>query len=1417
MKAEKAKMSKKIKKFVLNRHSGGHLTAASKLFCGKALYLLLILFLSIALFAGLIFTVGGGSNGFLQDNQINVSAVSSTPNNTSGSWITNNRYASGFAGGSGTESDPYQIATAAQLAYLSYTIANNLVPYQQETSTSGDNITDIWKRYYSNKYFVLTANIDLSAYYWEPIGWMTAESKTNGDTDYTQTTFYAFSGSFDGQDYEISGLCLTPKISTNENIEYKGRGLFGCIVGTSRTDNIIQNIRIVDSYIETTEDYFGSIVGWVDVVTVKNCYNSSQISGGSYVGGLFGRAAGANIYDCINEGVVNGSYYVGGIAGNQFSSSSISMSFCSNSGQITGHYGVGGIAGIGFRIYDCFNTGSINQTANSASSGCGGIAGNAASSTSIIERCYNSGQVASSGKHTGGILGYASLAASQYINIYDCYNTGKLSGDDAVGGIVGEAREWAGAKISIARCYNTGSISGSSQIGGIAGIIYKAGGDASISQCLNIGSVSGSSHRGAILGEDDLLLFQKMTFTNNRYGGASSNISPVDGGSQSGCTMLSTLDTDMKTQEFFSTNYSTWDFGSVWEFRPSENEGYPVFKRFGTKQIIFDPQGGNINLIDVEGLPYSTHFYFYNHTYTYSVNGLKIDYDTSSYFLKINSTTFVNNNTNLPSAILGSLTAGDIYRTQYEYVSGENGSGVGIFVIEAGNASFGNISTRNYSDIAMPLSGQRNGAITISTAAQTEGAVIKNWFWNGEVSSNFSSFKDYTIRVTTTNETHAGQSRTIEVDDYMYAVSVPYKDGAIFKGYYTSPNGEGTCYFDEYGRCINQPREDVVLYAYWEDTWLMHAASSFAGGSGTQSAPYEIATAEQLALLTYNVYNGVGAQDGYVYVDTYFKQIADIDLSTYPWVPIGVYYNLDGVLTDFNFAGNFDGGGYTISGIELVEVTGEAYNRRGLFGRVNGEIGGGEIKNINITNSNITGGSYVGGLVGYAGANAIITNCSVNATVTGSSDYVGGIVGNSVGTSVTSCMAQGAVTGGGSTGGIMGEGSAQISNCYNTASVKGSPAGGIVGNGSAYVSYSYNYGLVSANKPNYEAGGIAGINLNMIQYCGNYAKVSGLSSSSIGGIVGVSDGCDVYYCTNTGDVLGSGVSTAGGIVGHLYDGDVVACYNSASSVGDSQTSSTSATGGIVGGMEDACIISGCASSSVLTGMSVGGIVGAVNSGSHQIQQCVYTGIIKVTASYTMIGGIVGVILEDCEILIDLCFVKAIMLNTLADDANTYAGGIVGVVVPALDIGFAKISRSGAVVGTISGLLDTESSIIKIYPFACNTATGYNMPVESSYSIISNPQDPDNGYGYVAYAEEYEQPFDGSFGVNIDKYGWESFASGEPLDTISSVEIGLPLPIGTYAIAQFGSTDGGDIIMRVEEFAGAIGQPVTHVNTNGSYT
>ena len=75
-----------------------------------------------------------------------------------------------FAGGSGTEEDPWQIETVEQLAYLASTV--------NDGSKSG----------YMGAYFALTADLDMTGVDWTPIGNM-------ADMENYTTLFL---GSFDG-------------------------------------------------------------------------------------------------------------------------------------------------------------------------------------------------------------------------------------------------------------------------------------------------------------------------------------------------------------------------------------------------------------------------------------------------------------------------------------------------------------------------------------------------------------------------------------------------------------------------------------------------------------------------------------------------------------------------------------------------------------------------------------------------------------------------------------------------------------------------------------------------------------------------------------------------------------------------------------------------------------------------------------------------------------------------------------------------------------------------------------------------------------------------------------------------------------------------------------------------------------------
>lgn len=197
--------------------------------------------------------------------------------------------------GAGTSSNPYQIATAEQLAQLA-------------TWVNDGNTT------YNDKYYIQTANIDLSAYSnWVPIG-----------------IGNYFSGSYDGNGFAIYKL--------NQSTIYAG--LFQRLSGT------IKNLGIESGIIDGTNSYacaFASLMRG----TIIGCYNKATIisSGGttatSFLGGISSIAySDSTIENCVNFGqiiqnsVTTGIKYSSGIAGTNLAGSTISK--CLATGIIGG-------------------------------------------------------------------------------------------------------------------------------------------------------------------------------------------------------------------------------------------------------------------------------------------------------------------------------------------------------------------------------------------------------------------------------------------------------------------------------------------------------------------------------------------------------------------------------------------------------------------------------------------------------------------------------------------------------------------------------------------------------------------------------------------------------------------------------------------------------------------------------------------------------------------------------------------------------------------------------------------------------------------------------------------------------------------------------------------------------------------------
>lgn len=167
-----------------------------------------------------------------------------------------------FADGTGTESDPYQISTGAELAWLAAQV------------NAGTN--------YSGEYFTLTSDIRLNA---DDVP--TANENPNSWTP-IGTSRRKFAGTFDGQGYTISGLYIN-KASTYQ-------GLFGHIT----KDAVIRNLIVTGKVDAVKQTNVGGIVGaTVNGATVQNCGFYGAVTakpGVTTTGGVVGAGKALNCW-----------------------------------------------------------------------------------------------------------------------------------------------------------------------------------------------------------------------------------------------------------------------------------------------------------------------------------------------------------------------------------------------------------------------------------------------------------------------------------------------------------------------------------------------------------------------------------------------------------------------------------------------------------------------------------------------------------------------------------------------------------------------------------------------------------------------------------------------------------------------------------------------------------------------------------------------------------------------------------------------------------------------------------------------------------------------------------------------------------------------------------------------------------------
>ena len=194
----------------------------------------------------------------------------------------------------------YLIQSETDLAFLSWTIYNDN-PFG---GSSNKESSGSYNYFYSGITFKQTKNLDLSAYYWQPIGIIYTREGTPRSC--------SFSGKYDGGDYTVSGV-YTPA-GTGDGYSYQG--LFGIVAALDSIQQlaILQNIGVIDSFIQGLSNV-GGVVGSAKNSTITNCYNTGTVSGEDGVGGVVGNIGG-DINNCYNTGTVSGAGdRVGGVAG----------------------------------------------------------------------------------------------------------------------------------------------------------------------------------------------------------------------------------------------------------------------------------------------------------------------------------------------------------------------------------------------------------------------------------------------------------------------------------------------------------------------------------------------------------------------------------------------------------------------------------------------------------------------------------------------------------------------------------------------------------------------------------------------------------------------------------------------------------------------------------------------------------------------------------------------------------------------------------------------------------------------------------------------------------------------------------------------------------------------------------------------
>jgi len=856
-----------------------------------------------------------------------------------------------------------------------------------------------------------------------------------------------FAGTFDGKGYTISGLA-----SNSENAWYIG------IIGTTKDGAVVKNVNVENSYL-TGEYHIGSLVGQGIGVKIENVYSNAILEATKgHLGGIVGSLANtSSVSNCWFSGsvIAENSSYVGGITSFVGDDSNVTISHCLNTVPIKAKSNAAGLVG---RV-----AGELNLTD---------------SVTTGLINCMSA---------AGSVIGLITEDGNVSFNAtYGMYGTGAR--------VVGRGTNFSGDAQIINELYMAG-ISGYTY----TGLDYNKYWTALAGKTPELSyfsdkitgekvSVSGADRKDTSWYHPD----KKLYVLNDRADLFGFTYLLNGGNTFKGKTVM--LGKDIQVNEGLATEWASGNEPKyVWMPIGSYEEHTSYTKTF---QGTFD---GKMHAIT--GL------------YTKNTGAANKMYNwCAGLFARTGEGTVVKNVKVLNSyfespyynGVVGHATGTTIDTVYTDAIINSTSGNSGGIVGSATESNINNVwfagSLENAGQFTGGIVGVSNNKVTISNALATgtlESTTTSNNVYIGGIlgGANGTTLVTDSISVpksiTATKKNCIGSviggvnkdTKATATNTYVLAsasnltIGVQVKSEEIGAAVnritvcsdLTGLNGYSLTKLDFAKYWVALAGENPELMSFSSgmalavDTafrastdWYTEAEADGMGNEpGTKQNPYLILSKVDLYGFAELVNSGA------TFAGQYVELGADIIVNTtkastwanetpnYVWQPIGSYVNH----TDYSksFEGNFDGKGYSISGL-YTKKTGAGNNMNnwcaGLFGRTNGAT----VKNVKVLNSYFES-AYYNGVIGDAKGTAI-ENVYTDAIVNAISGNSGGIVGRLDGGTVESAWFAGTITSKGQfVGGIVGlaAGDASINNILTTGTVKSTYtstnayAGGLVG------------------------------------------------------------------------------------------------------------------------------------------------------------------------------------------------------------------------------------------------------------------------------------------------------------------------------------------------------------------------------------